>query len=380
MKIIIALDSFKGVLDAKTACETVVCELRKISPGWSVEAKPMADGGEGTVAAMIAACNGESRTQTVTSPLPVRTVDAAFGWLPAQHTAVIEMAAASGLPLLHKHEQNPMHTTTRGTGELVLAALKENPKEILLTLGGSATVDGGTGAATALGWQFLDKHGKPVELGGQGLNKIHRIVHPEPTASLPPVKALCDVDNPLCGPRGAVAVYGPQKGATPEMVPVLEDGLANLAQCVERDLGKQILELPSAGAAGGFGAGAVAFFNAELVSGIETVLEVYEFEQKLADADWVITGEGRFDIQSLYGKVVSGVRDCARKTNTCIGVFAGCTTLKEEEWKKEGVEFVVTTSQHADFDDVKKNGLEYTRKAAQELALSIETGARSPLR
>ncbi len=273
------------------------------------------------------------------------------------------------MPLLAPDECNPWTTTTRGTGELMFDAMTHySPTEILLTLGGSATVDGGIGAATALGWRFLDEHGKDVECGGRGLGKIRRIVRPELAMQLPRVRALCDVDNPLCGERGAAAVYAPQKGADPEMVVLLEHGLANLADCIERDLGMSVADVPGAGAAGGFGAGAMAFFDAELCSGIETVLDVLAFDHELEDADWVITGEGRFDRQSLYGKVVSGICAAARRSKVRVGVVAGCMDdISEDDWRGRGIEFVVATSQNADFDDVRANGARYAVRSVKQI-------------
>ena len=343
MKIVVALDSFKGTLAASEACRTVAAVLRESHPKWKVVDLPMADGGEGTAATLIAACHGRwVQVDGVTGPLPEKTIRAGFGWLPDAHMAVVEMAAASGLPLLHRDERNPLMTTTRGTGELLAEAATVGAKLILLTLGGSATVDGGVGAARALGWEFLDGGGRPVPEGGRGLVHIHRIVRPRPNATrLPPVRALCDVTNPLCGPRGAAAVFGPQKGATPAMVHELDAGLRHLANGIHRDLGKDVLDMPGAGAAGGFGAGAMAFCDAELVPGVDTVADTCGLDAALKGAAWVITGEGRFDDQSLHGKVVCGVRNRAAKFGARVAVIAGRVALDEAAWRAAGIEIAL---------------------------------------
>jgi len=312
MRILVALDSFKGTLSATSACELVAAALVEGRPSWQVSVLPMADGGEGTADALAAACDGRLiAVENVVGPLPDMRVTAQFAWLPGARTAVVEMARASGLPHLTERQRNPMLTTTYGTGQLLDAAVRRGAERVLLTLGGSATVDGGTGAARALGWRFLDERGRGVPAGGRGLERIRRIEPPASGSAAPEVQALCDVDNPLCGPRGAAAVYGPQKGATPQMVTVLEAGLRNLASCVRRDLGRDVLDLPGAGAAGGFGAGAVAFFGARLAPGVEAVAEACGLRQALRGVDWVVTGEGRLDEQSLQGKVVCGVRNAA---------------------------------------------------------------------
>lgn len=344
MKIVVALDSFKGGLDAETACETVAQGIRRVDPAVECLLKPVADGGEGTAAAILASrSDGEWFPKTVTGPLPDKKVEAGFAWLADDRTAVVEMAAASGLPLLKEQERNPMAATTYGTGELLKAAAEHGARRILLTIGGSATVDGGTGAAAALGWRFLDKNGKPVPADGGHLEKIVKIV-PPPTNQLPPVTVLCDVTNPLSGPRGAAAVYGPQKGATAEMVEQLEKGLSNLAARIEKDLGRrQIAEMPGAGAAGGLGAGAAAFFNADLAPGISTVIEAVGLKKALDNADWCITGEGSFDDQSLDGKAVSGVADAARQKEVPVVVLSGRVKADPEKWRKHGIREAIAT-------------------------------------
>jgi len=257
MKVVIATDSFKGTLTAYEACQIIADAISESVPDIQLVIKPMADGGEGTAEAMIKAANGRWVPQTVMGPLPDMQVEAGFAWFDDDRTALVEMASASGLELLSTDQMNPLKTTTYGTGQLIKAALEYGARKILLAVGGSATVDGGIGAAIALGWKFLDYHDNSVPLGGAGLEKITKIVRPE-KLGLVPVEVLCDVDNPLCGEQGAAKVYAPQKGATPEMVEQLEKGLAHLAELVRKQLQRDI-NVPDAGAAGGLAAGAMAF-------------------------------------------------------------------------------------------------------------------------
>jgi len=339
MKIVIAADSFKGTLSASEACEIIAIAIAELVPGVQLAIVPMADGGEGTAEAMLKSGSGEWIPRTVTGPLPDMSVEAGFAWFEHSRTALVEMACASGLGLLSKDRYNPMKTTTYGTGELIKAALKFYPRKILLAVGGSATVDGGIGAATALGWKFLDSKGISVPACGEALEKIAKIVEPRIAnrKSRIQVEVLCDVKNPLCGDLGAARVYGPQKGATPEMVEKLEAGLANLAELVRKQLNCDISSIPGGGAAGGLAAGAVAFMKAKLVSGIETIIKHSNLEAELADADWVITGEGCFDRQSLYGKVVAGVAHVAAKSGTAVAVIAGQVDLPKGEYQKLGI-------------------------------------------
>ncbi|MHC4689328.1 MAG: glycerate kinase [Planctomycetota bacterium] len=323
MKIIVALDSFKGTLTAIKACEIVAKTIKR-------EIK--ADVAE----AMIAARGGEWIPQKVMGPLPDMEVEAGFAWFEREKEALVEMAAASGITILSKGLLNPMKTTTYGTGQLIKSTAEYGAEKILLAIGGSATVDGGVGAAMALGWQFLDGHGKIIPLGGEGLADIQRIIRPD-SLNLPPIEVLSDVDNSLCGEHGAAVIYGPQKGATPEMVEQLEKNLNHLSEIVEMQLNKEIKDIPGAGAAGGIGAGAVAFMDATISLGIDEIIAYSNILAELAEADWVITGEGKFDYQSLMGKVISGICRAAKKTNTKIAVIAGQISVDESECKKHGI-------------------------------------------
>ena len=345
MKIVVAIDSFKGTLSAHEACSIVYDRLRSLLPESEIEFVPMADGGEGTIEALTASGSGTiCSAGELSGPLPGMKCEGVYGWLPDDRTAIIEMSRVSGLAALPVEERNPLLTTTRGTGELIKVVGEGGAEQILLTLGGSATVDGGVGAARALGWIFLDRHDKDVKEGGQGLTAIRQIVPPSKPISLPEVKVLCDVTNPLCGPRGAAAVYAPQKGATPRMVKKLETGLRNLSDRIVADLGMDICNIPGSGAAGGFGGGAVAFFGGRLVPGFDVVAETVGLREKMQGCDIVITGEGRFDEQSLQGKVISGVADYARASGARVVVITGRSTISLRECEEAGVAKVFETS------------------------------------
>ncbi len=333
MKIVIAFDSFKGSLTASQACQITSDSIAQFTPGVKLCIKPMADGGEGTAQAMLQASDGQWISRTVTGPLPEMRIDAGFAWFEKDKTALIEMASASGMQLLRPEQYNPMKTTTYGTGELIKAALEYNPSRILLAVGGSATVDGGIGAAAALGFRFIGHDGKQVSPGGDGLGQIAKIIPPVEQIGAE-VEVLCDVRNPLLGAEGAARIYGPQKGATEEMVEQLGNGLENLASIVSRDLKIEIANVPGAGASGGLSAGAICFMNAKLVSGAKTVIDFCNLEEELADADWIITGEGCFDHQSLYGKVVAAVAESANRYNKPVVVIAGQVLLSDTEYKK----------------------------------------------
>jgi len=340
MKIVVAMDSFKGTLTAAKACTIVAEAIESVTPDVQIVVRPMADGGEGTAAALMAAADGRWVEKKVMGPLPQMRVDAGFVWLPDDRTAVVEMASASGLQVLGDEQRNPLNTTTYGTGQLVDAAVQHGAQRILLAVGGSATVDGGVGAAMALGWRFLAESKREISPGGGQTGRIAEIIPPEEGIDIP-VEVLCDVDSPLCGPHGAARVYGPQKGATPEMVEILDAALAHLAKCVKDQLGADVAEAPGAGAAGGLAAGAVAFMGARLVSGVEVVMDQVQLRQVVGDADWVITGEGCFDRQSARGKVVSGVARVAREGGAKVAVLAGQVLLPPHAYQTLGVETAV---------------------------------------
>ena len=326
MKVLVAPDSFKGSLSADAVAQAIAEGLRLVWPDAVIEQVPMADGGEGTVDALVAATAGRKRSITATGPLG-ETVEATFGLLGDGRTAVLEMASASGLPLVPPRQRNPLRTTTYGTGQVIAAALDCRVGRLIVGIGGSATVDGGTGCAQALGMKFLDAQGRPLPdgLAGGDLARIDKIDPSQLDRRLDQVEVLvaCDVDNPLCGPSGAAAVYGPQKGATPEMVAQLDQGLAHLAELIQRDLGLSIGVVPGAGAAGGLGAGLIAFCKARLQPGVEIVMAQVGLEQRLEDCDLLITGEGQLDSQSVRGKTISGVGRLAKRAGVPVVALVG---------------------------------------------------------
>lgn len=308
MKIVVAPDSFKGSLTAPQVAEALTEGLKSVWPDAAVDEIPLADGGEGTTRALVEATGGRVETLNATGPLGER-VEAFFGVLGDGVTGVVEMAAASGLPLVPEHRRNPMVTTTYGTGELVKAALDAGCTRVILGIGGSATNDGGVGMAQALGASFRDARGDELSPGGGALSALNtidltgldeRLIQTE-------IVVACDVQNPLVGPEGASRVYGPQKGANPADVDRLEQALQHLATRIREELGRDVAQLPGAGAAGGLGAGVVAFFNARLMPGIDLILDAVNFRDRVRDADLAVTGEGMVDQQTAFGKTPSGV-------------------------------------------------------------------------
>ncbi len=340
MKILIAPDSFKESLSAKEVACAIEQGIRRVFPKARILKVPMADGGEGTVRALVSAAGGRILKRSVYGPLGKR-VEAEFGILGDKKTGVIEMASASGLALIKPESRNPLKTTTYGTGELIKAALNKNLKKIIIGLGGSATVDGGSGMARALGFKFLDSRGKVINpLNGAALEKIYSIDAQSIDLRVKQTEFIgaCDVDNPLLGPEGAAKVYGPQKGATPEMVKKLEKGLRNLAKVIKRDLGPDVTGLsrpcaqgrgvPGAGAAGGLGAGLAGFLNAKLKPGIDIVIDLTGLKKKIKGSHLVITGEGKLDSQTIYGKVPIGVAKTAKLHN--VPVIAVCGSFSKD--------------------------------------------------
>lgn len=374
MKIVVAMDSFKGSVSAVQACEAVKRGLARGLPESDVHLRPMADGGEGTARTILSASRGDWVPVDVMGPLPSMRVSGGYAWLPDRGPgALVEMATASGLELLRPDQLDPMAATTFGTGEQLAAAFARGPRAVWLAIGGSATVDGGTGAARALGWRFLDRQGREVALGGAGLEAIVRAVPParRPWHGIS-VRVLCDVDNPLLGERGAARVFGPQKGATTAGVERLEAGLARLAEVIEDDLGRDVRDLPGAGAAGGLGAGAIAFCDAELVSGISAVMDASGLDEALRRAAWVVTGEGRLDEQSLGGKVVAGVLSRAEAAGCRVAVLAGSIQVEAMQALEDRVQaFEAVSPADMGVGEAMARGAELIEAAAGRLALVI---------
>ncbi|EOB2812522.1 TPA: glycerate kinase [Vibrio vulnificus] len=325
MKIIIAPDSYKESLTAMDVAIAIEKGFKQVLPDAHYVKLPMADGGEGTVQSMVDATGGTIIEHTVIGPLG-QNVDGFFGLLGEGKTAVIEMAAASGLHLVSPELRNPLITTTLGTGELIKAALDHGVEHIIVGIGGSATNDGGIGMAQALGIKLLDVHGNALGHGGGELAKLATIdcSQLDPRLAQVRLEVACDVDNPLCGPKGASAVFGPQKGATPEMVTILDKNLAHYAAIIKQQLGVDVRDMAGAGAAGGMGAALLGLLNAELRPGIEIVMDAVRLDEIVADADLVITGEGRIDSQTIHGKTPIGVARTAKKHGLPVIGIAGC--------------------------------------------------------
>lgn len=324
MKVVVAPDSYKGSLSAEEVADNIEIGLRRVIKNAEIIKVPMADGGEGTVQSLIDSTSGEIVKLRVKGPL-LKDVDAFYGILGDKKTAVIEMAAASGLPLLNKDERNPMETTTYGTGELVLDAVKRGCRKIILGLGGSATNDGGAGFLAALGVKFKDRDGNLIKPQGGELNKLYDIDISSMDSNLKECEiiAACDVDNPLVGDRGASHIFGPQKGADDEMVRLLDANLNHYADIIKKVLGVDIKNHPGAGAAGGLGAGILAFLNAELKKGIDIVIELSNLENKIKGANLIITGEGMTDYQTRFGKTPYGVCKLGNKYDIPVIAISG---------------------------------------------------------
>ncbi|EMA8638536.1 glycerate kinase [Cronobacter malonaticus] len=360
-KIVIAPDSFKESLSAMDVAKAIEAGFREIYPQAHYVCVPMADGGEGTVEAMVAATGGQIITTPVTAPLGNK-VDGFFGLLGDGETAVVEMAAASGLHLVPAAQRDPRITRSYGTGELILAALERGVKAIIIGIGGSATNDGGAGMMQALGARFLDGEGRELAPGGAALAGLERLDLSalDPRLAQVSVTVACDVDNPLCGEKGASAVFGPQKGATPAMVTELDAALRCFGEQLEAVTGKTIISAPGAGAAGGMGAALLGMLNAELRPGIEIVIESLGLAQAVRDADLVITGEGRLDSQSIHGKTPIGVARVAKQFQRPVVAIAGSLTPDYQIVHEHGIDAAfsvidrIVTLQEA-LDDAERN-------------------------
>ncbi|HEV3472029.1 MAG TPA: glycerate kinase, partial [Actinomycetota bacterium] len=339
LKIVVAPDKFKGSLTALEAAEAMMDAARDVYPAAAFLLRPMADGGDGFLDALMVARGGRTHEVAVTHPLGA-IVNAAYGVF-ADGTACIEMARASGLQLVGSSERDALAASSLGTGELIVHALSHDPPSLIVGIGGSASTDGGTGAARALGWRFLDRSGKDLPLGGGALVDLARIVGPAEPRRRVPIIGAWDVDAPLTGAHGAAPAFARQKGATPGDIERLEAGLVNLAERIRIDVDIDVTSLPGAGAGGGMGAGLVAFFGAELRRGFDVVASASGLASDIAGADLVLTGEGRLDHQSLGGKVPIGVGHLARKAKTPCIAIAGDLQLERRELRANGIEIGV---------------------------------------
>jgi len=343
MRILIAPDSYKNALSALEVAKSLKSGLQKVFQDAEFEILPMADGGEGTVEALIDATQGEIITARVHDPL-MRPIESSFGITGDGVTAVIEMASASGIQMITSGERNPWITTTYGTGELILAALDRGCRDIILGIGGSATNDCGMGMAAALGVKFLDHAGNSVGPGGGMLAEVTRIDISGLDNRIRETKIMvaCDVTNPLTGPDGASHVYGPQKGADPEMVNKLDSNLKKFSDLIMEQLGKDVEQIPGAGAAGGLGAGLIAFLDGELVEGVPAIAAKTGLEEAVAKADIVITGEGGIDFQTQFGKTPYGVAQVAKKHGKPVIAVAGTIGKGVDELYSKGIDAVIS--------------------------------------
>ncbi len=326
-KIVVAIDSFKGSLTTFESGKAVKEAAEEVYSDISTIISPIADGGEGTVEAIIAANKGEIVKTTVRNPLG-KVISANYGYIPKTKTAIIEMAAAAGITLIKDNQRNPMNTTTYGVGEMILHAISKGCRRFIIGIGGSATNDGGVGMLQALGFEFLDENGKQVVPGAKGLKDIATIRKENAAKELKECSfcVACDVKNVLCGNDGCSAIYGPQKGATPEMIKNMDLWLENYANLTKKVIPISDANMPGTGAAGGLGFALVSYLDATLESGIELVMRETNLENHIKDADIVVTGEGRLDGQSYMGKAPIGVAKLAKKYNKPVIAFSGCVT------------------------------------------------------
>ena len=378
MRIVLAPDSFKGSLSAAKICMAMEEGIRSACPDAQVVHLPMADGGEGTIESLIAALGGSIREATVRDPLG-REVRASYGVLADGRTAVVETAQASGFTLLSNEERNPLVASTFGTGQLISRCLDEGYRNVLVGLGGSATNDGGTGMMRALGVRFLDGGGAELPEGGGALGKLKRIdlSGKDPRLAELKVTAITDVRNVLCGEDGASRVFGPQKGASEADVSLLDEALAVFAMILKEQLGADVAAVPGAGAAGGMGAGVLAFLGAELRPGFELLAETYRFGERIADADLMITGEGKLDRQTLSGKVVSGVCRQAHERGVPVVALCGAVALPAGELDELGLTAGLSIALGpCELSEAVANAYAWTRDRTEQLMRLIKLGGQ----
>lgn len=373
MKFILAPDKFKGSLTGLQFCKIVEQTIKMILPDSEILNLPLSDGGDGTIEILEYHLKGELINLEVNDPL-FRTTKASYLYIDNIKTAFIEMAAASGLTLLKAEEQNCYYTTTIGTGEVILDAIKRGVKTIILGIGGSATNDCGVGMAAVLGYKFIDKNGFELSPIGKNLSKIHHIKTDNVIGNLNDIefKVACDVKNPLHGLQGAAYIYGPQKGASKEEIALLDNGLKHISKLFSEQFNKDVQIIKGSGAAGGMGAGSIVFLNAELQSGIDLVKQLIEFDKKIYDSDWIITGEGKLDSQTLSGKTIKGVLASAKAKNIKVATFCGVLDLDENSSENFGIHYTDAVINYSkNLDDAIKNSEKYVKEIAINFAKSL---------
>ncbi|WP_297635367.1 glycerate kinase [uncultured Clostridium sp.] len=347
MKFVLATDSFKESMTSIEACKAMESGIKKIIKDAECVKIPIADGGEGTVEALVYGTKGKFEEREVTSPIKNKKVKARYGILGNEETAVIEMAAASGLEILKNEERNPLKTTTFGTGELILDALDKDIKHLIIGIGGSATNDGGVGMLMALGVKFYDKDKREIDVGGEELLKLEKIDISNLDKRLKNIKieVACDVNNPIIGEEGATKIFGPQKGATPEMVKVLEKALENYTRVIKKDFNLDVTKIKGGGAAGGLGVAFLVFLNGKLEKGINLVIKYSGLEKEIKNADFVFTGEGAIDFQTRFGKTPIGVANVAKKNGVRVIAFGGKVDSNIGELYKDGIDAIFSIMQ-----------------------------------
>ncbi|MCD2345845.1 glycerate kinase family protein [Clostridium guangxiense] len=367
--IVLAPDSFKESMTAKEVCMAMEKGIKKINNKINCIHVPMADGGEGTMQSLIDATNGKIYSIKVVGPL-LNEIEAQYGILGDGEVGVIEMASASGIHLVPKEKRNPLTTTTYGTGQLIKACLDKGVKKILIGIGGSSTNDGGAGAISALGAKFLDEEGKKIGFGGGELGKLKTIDLSNFDKRLKSVEieVACDVNNPLCGENGASNIFGPQKGATKEMIEILDKNLKHYAEIIKEQCKNDIINIPGAGAAGGLGAGLLAFLDGKLKKGIELVIEYSGLEDKIKLCDVVFTGEGSIDYQTKFGKTPIGVAGVAKKYGKPVIALAGRVGDNIDDLYENGIDSIFGIMRGAaSIEDALKNGKENVEKASENV-------------
>lgn len=370
-KIVIAPDSFKESMAAIEVADAIERGFAKVFPNTTVFDKiPMADGGEGTTEALVNALNASYRKVSVKNPIN-KTITASYGYAYETNTAIIDMASASGLDLIAEEDKNPLITTSYGTGQLINDAIEQGAQHIILGIGGSATNDGGVGMLSALGCKFLDSDNQTLKAGGAALAKLSHIdmSNLNPKLKDTTIEVACDVTNPLLGKYGASEIYGRQKGATEDMIKQLDAALTRYHDVIEQQLNVSVKDIEGAGAAGGLGTGLLAFLNANLAKGIDIVLKETQFTQRVKDADLVITGEGKMDHQTIYGKTPIGVSHAAQRFNVPVIAIAGSLGEEYQAVYEHGISSVFSILQQpCSLSDALENGRKYMEQTAENIA------------
>ncbi|ENX13363.1 hypothetical protein F895_02667 [Acinetobacter sp. CIP 64.2] len=375
MKVVIAPDSFKDSLSAQEIAQAIASGWQKVFPDAEIIQCPMADGGEGSIEAVLEVCSGQWREQLVQGPLG-EPVLAKWGWLATEKIAIIEMAQASGIQLVKPAQRDACNSSSYGTGQLILAALDAGAKEIVLTVGGSASNDAGTGLLTALGAMFLDAEHNPLAAGGIALQNLAKINLDQLNPRIKQTQFLlaADVTNPLCGPNGASHIFGPQKGASPQQVLELDQALSHFADVTAQLLGVDQRHEAGAGAAGGLGFAAKTFLKAEFRSGVEVIAELNQLATKIQGADWMITGEGKFDAQTLNGKTPFGVAKIAQAANVPVIVIAGALGENYQALYPHGVTAAFSlTSGPTSLEEACRNAAELVSARTTDIARLIQS-------